>query len=194
VEQVKLLKSQGKEIIILSSDVYSSLLAIECLAFYFILKPIHSNLKKIYHAVTKGFDNLAQSEKMQNYRTTFEDLNKKLNESSKVNLPISNTVTFNVIISNILRIESYGQYSIVYLKKEYKNKTKITLSIGIGNCDELMPEDFFFRVHKKFIINRLNIKNIEQLENSKLLVHTNNGLKIPVSRRKKKAFLTWLSD
>lgn len=191
VEQVKLLKSQNKEIIILSSDIYSSLLAIECLAFYFILKPIKSNLNKITHAIRKGFDKMSELEKMNTYKSTIENSNAEKNESSKVSLPISKSVTFNIVISNILRIESYGQYSVVYLKKAYNSKIKFTLNVGISICDELMPEYFFFRVHKKFIINRLNIKNVERLENNSLLIHTNSDLKIPVSRRKKKAFLTW---
>lgn len=64
VKQIKLLKNKNKEIIILSADVYNSLLAIESLAFYFILKPINGNLKKIDHAITKGFGNLSELENM----------------------------------------------------------------------------------------------------------------------------------
>jgi len=193
VRKINGLRKQRKEIILLSSDIYNALLAIDCSALHFCLKPVQQNPQKIINALQKGLDHLAEKEKLDFYKNKYEEYSGDQNENSKVDLPISNGVTIGLAIKDILRLESFGQFTNVYLRKAYQKKTRYTLNVGLGECEMLLPKKFFFRVHKKYIINKLNIKDIVKLENNNLVMNSKYGTEIPVSRRKKKAFKTWIN-
>ena len=192
-ETVNTLRKQRKEIILLSEDINNALLAIECFALHFFLKPIHQNSQKLINAITRGLNRIEERDTLEFYKSKFKELSASPDENSKIELPISNGVTIGVFIKDILRLESFGQFTNVYLKKAYHKKTKYTLNIGLGECEALLPIQFFFRVHKKFIINKLNIKTIMQLANNNLIMHSKYGMEIPIARRKKKAFKSWIN-
>ena len=192
-ETIKVLREQRKEIILLSEDINNALLAIECFALHFFLKPIHQNSQKLINAIKRGLSRIEEREKLEFYKKKFKEISTSLDENSKIELPISNGVTIGIFVKDILRMESYGQFTNVFLRKTYHKKNKYTLNIGLGECEALLPKQLFFRVHKKFIINKLNIKTIVQLANNNLMMHSKYGMEIPVARRKKKAFKLWIN-
>ena len=76
-------------------------------------------------------------------------------------------------------------YCEIYLKND---KTKHILSRTLGDLEKKLPQQFFQRVHRSFIVNMKNVSYLEKDKN--LLVINQNGeeiQKIPVSATYKEA-------
>ncbi len=65
------------------------------------------------------------------------------------------------------------------------------LRTPLACLEGIMPENQFFRTHRNYIINRSFIK---QYDPEEPLIYFVCGQKIPVSRRKKRPFETFLED
>lgn len=81
-------------------------------------------------------------------------------------------------INEIIFIEADHIYSIFHLK----NKLRVVASKPLNFYESLLPENFFIRVHRSFIINKLYVDAYLKDTNELMLV---NEAKIPVSRSKK---------
>ena len=82
-----------------------------------------------------------------------------------------------VMTENIIRIEANSSYSKVYFKNEYP----LTVSKLLHWFEEKLPYDYFYRIHRTHIVNRLFISEISC--DSKLTL--TNGEQLQISRRKK---------
>jgi len=85
--------------------------------------------------------------------------------------------------NDITRIESYGNYTFVYLAAG----ERCLVSRNLKEFEEMLPAPLFFRLHQSHLVNLAFVKKFLKEEGGYALMH--DGAKIPVSRRRKDAFL-----
>lgn len=83
----------------------------------------------------------------------------------------------SVMTENIIRIEASSNYCRVYFNNEYP----LTVARLLHWFEGRLPEQYFYRIHRAHIVNRLFVSEISY--SSKLTL--TNGEQIQVSRRKK---------
>jgi two-component system LytT family response regulator len=84
---------------------------------------------------------------------------------------------------DITRIETYGNYSFVYLTEG----DRLLVSRNLKEFEEMLPEPDFFRIHQSHIVNTLFVKKIIKDDGDQVVME--DGVKIPVSRRRKEEFM-----
>lgn len=82
-----------------------------------------------------------------------------------------------VMAENIIRVEASSSYCKIYFDNEYP----LTVAKVLHWFEEQLPYDYFYRIHRTHIVNRLFISEISG--DSKLTLR--NGDQLQVSRRKK---------
>lgn len=81
---------------------------------------------------------------------------------------------------NIVRVEANSNYCKIYFDNEYP----LTVAKVLHWFEGILPESFFYRIHRTHIVNRLFISCISV--DNKITLH--NGEQLQVSKRKKTAF------
>lgn len=94
---------------------------------------------------------------------------------------------FSINLNEIYYFESAGSYS--FMATAHK---KIILSKNIGEIEKEINSDLFFRTHSGFIVNMSVIKTVESKRNGEVILL--NNIKIPVSQRRVKEFLSQLKS
>jgi len=84
---------------------------------------------------------------------------------------------------DITRVETYGNYSFVYLADGDRH----LVAKNLKEFEEMLPEPDFFRVHQSHIINTLFVKKVIKEDGDQVVME--DGVKIPVSRRRKEEFM-----
>ena len=79
-----------------------------------------------------------------------------------------------------------------YCKIVCLDGTKTTLSKSLKYVEESLPTDIFQRIHKSYLVNLNYISRFNKTND--LLVELNNGENLPVSIRKKEAFINAILD
>lgn len=147
-------------------------------ALDYLLKPVDTDdLRETLKKIKKQSSKEVHLEK-------FEDILLKFNNKLKHKKIAINTDGKLVFLDpeEIIYVESDGNYSTLFLS----DKRKIVVTKKLKEVNEILPEDFFFRIHNSFIINLYKIKEFIKSDGYVIL---ENNIKIPVSRQKKIAFL-----
>jgi two-component system LytT family response regulator len=84
---------------------------------------------------------------------------------------------------DITRIETYGNYTFVYLAAG----DRLLVSRNMKEFEEMLPEPDFFRVHQSHIVNTGFVQKVTKEDGDHAVM--TDGIKIPVSRRRKEEFL-----
>ena len=147
-------------------------------AIDYLLKPIDSDDLK---------ESLQKIEKFQSTIFTNNRFEKLLNRfsNSQHNKKISINTDGKLIFLNtedILFVESDGNYSTIFLA----NNQKMVVTKKLKEINEILPENWFFRIHNSYIINLLKIKEYFKAEG---YVVMDSQHKIPVARQRKADFL-----
>ena len=157
----------------------------------YILKPI--SITELANAVVK----LKERVKFKSMLTTgsgnndFSEISKQITTKSKINkisLKGNNNVEL-VSFRDIIYVEAFGKYSKVFFLK-YNNVVDILTSYAISDYEELLPSELFYRIHKSYLINTDQIKQIHKEDSSTLIMH--HSISIPVSRRRFPSLLEFL--
>lgn len=82
----------------------------------------------------------------------------------------------------ILYCEASGSYTRIMLDDQ---KT-LLVSQSIGEMEDQLPMDFFFRIHKSYLVNLSHITEFNTYDN---IVTIHGGMQLPVARRKKNEFI-----
>jgi two-component system LytT family response regulator len=94
--------------------------------------------------------------------------------------------SLRIPLKHIVKIEGDRNYSQLYfsnLSKELSSKT-------LKYFEDILLDKGFFRCHRSFLVNRIHVERI----GSNHSVMLKDQSSIPISRRKKQAFLLWLSS
>lgn len=100
-------------------------------------------------------------------------------------------------IADVCHLESAGSYTTVWTNKG----EKILVSSNLGSFEHLVTDtdttsdasNTFFRVHQSHIVRISNVRQLLKLPDGDFAV-LNNGVKIPVARRRREAFLTAMNN
>ena len=102
-------------------------------------------------------------------------------ENQQLVLPQQNT-TLRLALKQITHIEGDRNYSYIHLS----NGSQELSSKNLAYFEDILLDKNFYRSHRSYLINRLHIKAL--IDGHFVL---KNGIKIPISRRKKTEANTW---
>ena len=102
---------------------------------------------------------------------------------------ITLTTSLGQVFANtkdIIRIETYGNYSFVFLPES----ERLLVSRNLKEFEEMLPEPDFFRIHQSHIINTGHVKKYLKEDGGYVVMA--DETKIPISRRRKEEFIVAL--
>jgi two-component system LytT family response regulator len=153
--------------------------AIKLSALDYLLKPIDSTELSI--AIRKCIQNMEQK----NMGYKMDMLLKNLGRQNALDKTLTLTSTEGVRfirMKDIIRLEAHGRYTKFYLA----NKEDILASRTLGDFEETLSENEFFRIHETHMINLLYIDRFHKGNNYVLLT---DKTELPLARRRKEEFL-----
>lgn len=114
-------------------------------------------------------------------------------KTNGINSKVSSTLSVStpkglmfVSKEDVIYIKADGRYSELYCKEDQR----YTVCKNIGEYEEELNKDFFFRVHKSYLINCKHVVKIKSTDGG--FVEMNNKAEIEISKRKKTEFLKFL--
>jgi two-component system, LytTR family, response regulator len=176
-----------KVIFTTASDAHA-IRAIRFSALDYLLKPIDPEelkaaVKKMEHPVDerKGLDLLME------HMTNPSGSKGKTKKLDRIALHSADKIEI-VELSDIVRLESRGNYTMIYLngKKDF-----ILVTTTLGHYDELLSGSGFFRVHQSHLVNTRMIKEFVKAEDS---IRMTDKSIVPVSTRKRAEVLQMLEN
>ena len=96
----------------------------------------------------------------------------------------TSTGKFFAETKDIMRIETYGNYSFVFLAAN----ERLLVSKNLKEFEEILPEPDFLRIHQSHIINAGFVKKYMKEDGGYVVMA--DGTKIPISRRRKDDFIS----
>lgn len=161
--------------------------AFEVNALHYMLKPIeHDDLKRAMDKIRKHKPTPDFQKQINGLLTNVQ--NRKID---KLVLHTAEGVHF-LPIADILHLESSGSYTLI----ETIKGDKILVSSNLGHFEHLTTgssldgytSEIFFRIHQSHIIRISTVRKLLKMPEGEFVV-LDNGVKIPVARRRREAFL-----
>jgi two-component system LytT family response regulator len=158
--------------------------AIRFSALDYILKPIDS--EDLIKAVNR-FEQKKHSEASLNHQfhTLLNNIHPD-NRSKRIGIPDGDSLVF-IDVNDIIRCHSDGSYTSFHLKEG----KKILASRPIGEYEELLQEERFFRIHRSYLVNLDHIRKYVKGDGGYVVM--SDGAEVEVSRRKKNDFIAVLN-
>lgn len=159
-------------------------------ALDYILKPI--SIVELKASIQKLLDKTDSSRILNQYEDLTEiGQNIKSKKTTQYLKLRSNEAIEIVQYNDILFIEAMGAYSKFFIKNKALVKEILVCHI-ISEYEELLPNSTFYRVHRSYLINCLNIDNLK-LFDGHLELSLSSHL-IQVSRRRMNDFLDYYNN
>lgn len=95
----------------------------------------------------------------------------------------SNKKTYKIAFTEILYIEGLGDYIQIHLKDQ-----KIITNLSMKKILELLPNEFFYRIHKSFIIS---LNHIQLVEGNMVVI---NDKKLPIGNSYRQDFMQFINN
>jgi len=170
------------QVIFITAHDAFALKAFQYNAIHYLLKPIDPN--KLVQALNKVRINI---QKDQLYQQRLSNLiqNYQSKKLDKITLSTAEGLTF-VRLEEILYLQSDVNYTLFFLQ----NGEKIIVSKSLKDYEKLLPEHQFFRIHQSYLVNIQYVKKVLKEDGGSVLMLS--GKQLPISRRKKEAFLNLL--
>ncbi|PBQ31062.1 DNA-binding response regulator [Sphingobacteriaceae bacterium] len=153
-------------------------------AIDYLLKPIAP--PDIINAVSKAEQQFNNNEWNSQLKTLLGNVSEPLQQRQKLVLKTMERI-YSVHLNEIIRFQSEGSYTEVYLEKG----KKIVVSKLLKEFDELLSSNGFIRVHQSHLINSEFIFCFEKTQN---LVTMKDDSTVPVSVRKKETLMSLLNS
>lgn len=158
--------------------------AIKFSAFDYLLKPLDYN-------------------ELSNLVSRFEKKKKKENNNAKIQALLSN-LNIGADISSKIALPTFSGYQmekisqIIYCEAD-ENYTRIftvrgdsiLVSRTLKVVEEMLPSDYFFRIHKSFLVNMNYVKSYNRTEGHKILLE--NGTQLEIATRRNEEFVKALT-
>lgn len=157
--------------------------AIKFSALDYLLKPI--NDVELVNAVQKARLQLEYEHRMDNLINLFDTLKHPRDKKNKIAVATQPGLEL-IPVEDIIRCEASGGYTILHLK----NAKNIISSKDLKSFNELLEDYDFYRIHDSHLISYAHISKV--LNEDGGVVLTNDGHKIPISRRRKNDFQVWV--
>jgi two-component system, LytTR family, response regulator len=160
-------------------------------AIDYILKPI--SIQELGNAVRKLKERRQLKKILSTDLISFSEFSDQVaNKTKQCKITLRDNNNIEVLdFKDIYFIEAQGSYSrIVFCKN---NATReIMMSTSIAEYEEILPEDMFFRIHRSYLINCLQVNKITKDESN--LIILKNDQTLPVSRRRFSLLLEFLKN
>lgn len=169
------------EIIFTTSFEEFAIKAFRLAAVDYLLKPITTT--ELEGALEKFRQRKQLHDTTQNLSNLLANLQHPAN--ARIALPTLTGFLF-VTITDIVRCESDNTYTTFYTR----DKQKIVVSRTLKDCEQMLSDYRFFRIHNSHLVNLDHIK--EYIKGEGGVVKMIDGSLIDVSRRRKDEFLKWL--
>ena len=167
-----------KVIFVTAYDKYA-LQAFRCSAVDYLLKPVNPEL--LTDAVKRAGQMIQEHFNLQ--MKALEENLKSVNKQHK-KIIIKTTENIHLLdMKNIISCESDNSYTTIHTSEG----DKIVVSKTLKDYEDLLADCGFYRVHKSFLINLLQIKRFERQDGGSIVM--SNDLKIPVASRKRDELL-----
>lgn len=155
-----------------------ALKAIKSSCYDFLLKPVV--IQEVVSIVAK-LEKESKNTTGKNVNVLMDNLRSKGSVLQKIAIPSNDGYAF-VNVSDIISLEADGKYTKIVTDSGLKSlSTK-----NIGEFEELLNNDMFFRTHKSWIVNLNHVKKFLKTES---MVQLSNGTSAEVSSRKKDEFI-----
>jgi len=108
---------------------------------------------------------------------------KKSSEMSNIALQISLPVDIGFVVvhySDLIYIQADGNFSKVFLADD----KQLLITRHLKAFEKFLPDDFFLRIHNKYIVNKAFVKAFNKKDMQVIL---STATRLPVSVRRKKA-------
>ena len=176
------------EIIFVTAYDHFAIKAFKLNAVDYILKPIC--IDELGDAVAKLKEKLAYKELVHSTDYQIEILKQIASKEKQHKIALRNASSIELVnFKDIYFIEAQGSYCKFYFIKN-NSECEIVISNTIAEYEELLPADMFYRVHKSYLVNCVQIKKIATDDSYEVI--TRNNFHVPVSRRKYAAFIQFM--
>ncbi len=166
------------EVVFTTAHEKYALKAIKSSCYDFLLKPVV--IQEVVSVVSK-LEKEKKGTSGQNVNVLMDNLKSKDNNLQKIAIPSVEGYAF-INVSDIISLEADGKYTKIVTNSGLRSlSTK-----NIGEFEELLNSNLFFRTHKSWIINLDHVKKFLKTESQVLL---SNDTTADVSFRKKDEFL-----
>ena len=181
-ELLERMKPINFNIVFVTAYDHYALKAIKFSALDYLLKPV--DIEDLKKAIKKHI-HTQKTPPTKNYDNLIENL-KADSQEKKIAIPDSNGIAF-ITISSIIRCESDGNYTRIFMN----TGKKILASKTLGEYENMLDNDGFFRVHRGHLVNMSHIHKFLKTEGG--IIEMSDGTRVDVSRRKKSAFMEALN-
>lgn len=170
------------EVIFVTAYEEFALQAFEYQAAGYITKPVDST--KLVLTVNKVIDHIRRRKVLSLIEEAKQDHTD--NDEKKLALPTQKGLFF-VAPESVYYCESSGNYTTFYMNGECK---QLMVSKQIGQYEQALPQQYFIRIHDKYIVNIKYVKAYQRGNGGILILE--NGTELPVSARRKKELMKYL--
>lgn len=153
-------------------------------AIDYLLKPIDAD--DLLQAITKVNNKISGNEMSRKLDALFHNL-KNVHEPKKISIRTLDGLIF-LNLDDIIRCQSYINYTTIYLK----TNQKITVSKTLKEFEELLSDYNFYRVHNSHLINLSCVTKYNKGKGG--VVALSDHSEVEVSSRRKEGFLKKLSE
>lgn len=174
------------ELIVISDTSEDVLEGISFGVSSFLLKPLTE--VKLKKALEKAYLKLKDDRTSQSLKKNNEEVEKGEEISNIVSLPLLKGRSLELKTENIIRFESNGTMTQVYLKNSSREFTMI--NCPIKQCGVIVGNQDFFRIHREHLVNLNYIKPFSGLDTSKKSITLITGITLPIARRRYLEFVS----
>ena len=146
----------------------------------YLLKPI--DIEELEAAIDRVKTNIKKQENKYDLQSIVKNLLEFNNTDPRITISTDSTLEI-LRANNIIRLEADGSYTLFLMS----DGRKILSSKSLKYYEELMEEYLFLRVHKSHIVNLSYVMRFLKSDGGS--VELRNGDKVPISRRRRDAFM-----
>lgn len=159
--------------------------AIKYSAFDYLLKPIDP--QELSNAIQR-FSTKKHDQKLINnkFKTLLSNIGEE-NSNQKIAIPDGEGLNF-IKIKDIIRFQSEGSYTDMYT---LDSKKPTLISKPIGDYEEMLGNESFFRLHRSHLINLQHVKKYVKSDGGYVIMSDDS--KVELSRRKRSDFIERLA-
>lgn len=179
-DMLKKIGSINFEVIFTTAFDQYAINAIRISALDYLLKPIDD--EDLAVAIEKCKQRLLDKKPSLQFENLFNNLTNKNPLDKTIALSASDGISF-IKMSDILRVEANGRYAKFYLL----NKETILVSKTLGDFEDVLSANQFFRIHDSAIINLNHIKKYIRGDGGTVIL--SDGTELDVARRRKEDFV-----
>lgn len=173
------IENKDFEVVFITAYEQFAIKAIRHDALDYILKPIDP--KELVAAVEKVKETKYKKTLKKQYDNLLKNLDPEQLVVRKISLSTADKIHL-IDVDDIIRCESDNYYTIIF----FKDGTSLMVSKTLKEIDQKLEEYDFVRTHKSHLVNMRCIMNFIKDE---MMVLLTDGVKVPVSKRKKEKIL-----